>query len=175
MKSPGIPVALVAAVASNAVIGREGQLPWHLSSDLRRFRQLTMGKPLVMGRRTCESIGRALPGRDNIVISSTQCTVHGVQCVSSLEQALALADDCAHRSGAQEIAVIGGARVFSEALPLAHRLYLTEVLATPLGDRWMPTIDFDEWQEVERLEVSAGAQDDHPSCFRVLHRLQLLP
>ena len=171
MAPPSTPVALVAAVASNGVIGREGGLPWRLASDLRRFRQLTMGKPLVMGRGTSESIGRALPGRDNIVICSGHCAVRGVRTAPALAPALALADDCARRSGAQEIAVIGGARVFAEALPLALRLYLTEVMAAPLGDRWMPPIDFGEWREVERIEVAASSSDDHPSRFRVLDRL----
>ncbi len=170
MSLPAIPVALVAAMASNRVIGNRGKLPWHLASDLRRFRRLTMAKPLVMGRGTCESIGRALPGRDNIVICSRRCAVRGVRCAPSLEQALELATDSARRSAALEIAVIGGARVFEEALPLSHRIYLTEVLSSPPGDRWMPHIDFDRWCEVERSAQDAGDGDDHPSLFRVFER-----
>ena len=182
MREPAIPVALVAAMASNRVIGNVAEMasngvignwrgmPWHLASDLRRFRRLTKGKPLVMGRVTCESIGRALPGRDNIVICSRHCAVRGVVCAPSLARALELATDSARRSGAREIAVIGGVRVFEEALPLARRLYLTEVLAVPDGNRWMPPIDFEQWHELKRYERDAGVGDDHPSRFRAFER-----
>ena len=137
-------VSLIAAVARNRVIGVEDRLPWHLPADLRRFRTLTWGKPVVMGRLTHESIGRPLPGRRNIVITRAGPVMEGCERAGSLEDALALAGP------APETVVIGGARCYREALPHCRRMYLTRIDADFAGDAWFPEWDPAEWAERER-------------------------
>ncbi len=145
-------VSLLVAVARNGVIGRNNALPWHLPDDLKRFKALTMGHAIVMGRKTYESIGKALPGRDNIVVSrQTGYVAAGCRVVRSMEAALAAAD------GAGPIYVIGGAEIFALALPLATRLDVTEIDADVEGDVLFPEYDRGEWREVSR-EPGAGAQ-----------------
>ncbi|MCS6771433.1 MAG: dihydrofolate reductase [Kiritimatiellae bacterium] len=147
-------VSIVAAVAENGVIGREGRLPWRLPAELRRFRALTMGHPVIMGRRTWESLGRPLAGRRNIVISRTPgFQVSGAEIVPSLEAALNLARD------ADEVFVIGGARLFAEALPRADRLYLTVVHTRPDGDVFFPSWDPAEWIEISRETYPADREN----------------
>ena len=160
IERPKIPIVLVVAVARNRVIGRAGQLPWRLKSDLRRFRALTMGKPVVMGRKTFESIGKPLDDRDNIVISR-RADFHpaGVLPASSLNEALRIAEECAERRGASEICVIGGGGVFAATLPLAERLYLTEVDDRPEGDVFFPEISPAEWEETGREPLLRSAED----------------
>lgn len=156
-------VNIVVAMADNGVIGRDGGLPWHLPGDLRRFREVTMGHPLVMGRRTHESIGRVLPGRLNIVISrDPSCAAAGCVVVPTLQAALAAAGD------AREIMVVGGAAVYAAALPLAGRLFITEVHATVTGDVRFPACDRREWREVAR-EPHVG-EGEHDYSFVVLER-----
>ena len=129
-------VALIVAVAENGVIGRGGALPWRLPSDLRRFRRLTLGKPMIMGRKTYQSIGRPLDGRESIVLSGRRERYPaGVHVAASIKEALALAAQLAGARGVEEVAVIGGAEVFAAALPFAERIYLTLVHAKPAGDR----------------------------------------
>jgi dihydrofolate reductase len=153
-------VTLIIAVADNNVIGRDGGLPWHLRSDLQRFRTLTMGKPLVMGRRTYRSIGKPLPGRTNIVVSrDPSFAVAGVVVASSLAAAIEVARGDALRRGS-DIMVIGGADIFAQALPLAHRLELTRVHLRPPGDVLLPDFAAAEWHEVARRAVSPGPHDD---------------
>ena len=166
------PLSLVVAVAENNVIGRDQQLPWHLSSDLKRFRALTWGKPLVMGRRTFQSIGKALPGRISVVISADPAYVppEDVIKAADLTQALARAEEAADTLGAGEIMVIGGARVFAETLPLAHTLELTVVHASPEGDVFFPPYDADAWREVAREGPLQGPKDDMPFSYVTLKR-----
>jgi dihydrofolate reductase len=157
-----IPVAAIVAAADNDVIGRNNALPWDLPGDLAYFRRRTLGKPILMGRRTYESIGRPLPGRSNIVISrNTRFAPEGVRVVDSMDAALDLAQDIALIDGSEELVVIGGAQIYSLALPLARRLYLTRVHALPAGDAHLPPIDWSEWREEEREEIAAEA--DRPA------------
>lgn len=171
MSSP-LPLALVVAVAENGVIGRAGTLPWHLSSDLKRFRSLTWGKPLIMGRRTYESIGKPLPGRISIVLSSDGALElpEGVVKVPDLPAALAAAERAAATLGASEAMVIGGDRVFAETLPLARVLHLTLVHAQPEGDVRFPDFDRDAWRETGREGPQQGPKDDYPFTYVTLER-----
>ena len=138
-------IYLVAAVAANGVIGRHGQLPWHLPEDLRYFKRLTLGHPIIMGRRTWESLGRPLPGRENIVVTRTAgYEAPGAAIASSLDAALAL---CA---GEPVVFVIGGQRLFAEALPIAAGLVLTEIHRDYEGDTWFPAYERSQWRETQR-------------------------
>ncbi len=164
-------LSLIVAVARNGVIGRNNALPWHLPEDLRYFKQVTMGKPIVMGRKTFESIGRPLPGRTNIVVTRRDdYAPEGVQLVASLEQAMALAGDIALIDGVEELMVIGGAEIYAAALPLARRLYITEVDADVEGDTYLPPVDWEEWQEVSRQRHAAGGGNPYPYSFVVYER-----
>ena len=147
-------------MAENRVIGRDGGLPWRLPADLARFRALTMGKPIIMGRRTHESIGRVLDGRHNIVLSRHRgFQVPGCTVAPSLEAALEAASSTA------EIAVIGGASIFAEALPLATRMYLTLVHASIDGDVRFPEIESGAWKEISRAERDADARNPYDLSF----------
>ena len=153
-------IVLVAAVGENNVIGRAGQLPWRLKSDLKHFRALTIGKPVIMGRKTYESIGKPLTGRTNIVITrDAKYSAPGIVIAPSFERALALARHDAVKRGAGEIMVIGGSDVFVEAMPLADRLEITDVHASPEGDVYFPPIDPKRWREDKREERDAGPDD----------------
>lgn len=148
-------LTLIVARADNGVIGRDGGLPWHIPADLRHFKRLTVGKPVVMGRRTFESIGKPLTGRHNIVMTrSRDWTAEGVTVVPNLAEAVAAAG---FQQGARpdEIMIIGGVTVFAEALPSARRVYLTEVHAAPDGDTVLPAFDPAVWREKSR--------EDHPA------------
>lgn len=143
--------ALIVAAARNGVIGRDNGLPWHLPADLKHFRAVTLGKPVIMGRKTFQSIGRPLPGRDNIVISHARSwTADGITIVPTLEAALTAARTAASARGASEAMIIGGAQIYALALPLADRVYLTEIDLSPSGDTHFPAIDPKLWQEVSR-------------------------
>ncbi len=152
------PIALVVAAARNGVIGADNQLPWRLPGDLRHFKAVTMGKPVVMGRKTFDSIGRALPGRLNIVITrDTQYAVpDGVELAHSLDVALQRADAAAQTSGAAEIAVIGGADIYRQTLPLATTVYLTRVELDVAGDAFFPALDARQWQCVASEAQAEG-------------------
>lgn len=167
MRVPAL--VLVAAVAEGGLIGRGNALPWRLSSDLRHFRALTLGRPVVMGRRTYASIGRPLPGRTTIVVTrDAQFAVPGAVVAGSLEAALAVARGDALRRGAAEIMVVGGGELYAQALPLADRLEITEVrvhLAPRAGDVVFPAIDPAHWQEIARREVPAGPGDEAAMAF----------
>jgi dihydrofolate reductase len=153
------------------VIGRNGQLAWHLPDDLRHFKTVTMGKPILMGRHTFESIGRALPGRRNLVLSSSApavpvaAAVNGVEWVSSLDQALIL---CAE---APELCVIGGAVVFTMALPRASRIHLTRVHADIDGDVHFPALNESEWRETQRVEHLPDERHAYAMSFITLQRV----
>jgi dihydrofolate reductase len=147
-------IALIAAMSENRVIGREQRLPWHLSADLKRFRQLTLGKPILMGRKTHESIGKPLPGRENLVLSRDPgYQAAGCMVVHSLSEALAAAGD------APELMIVGGATLYREFLPEAHRLYLTLIHQTFSGNAFFPDIDWEDWRETARKTV-----DDDTQC-----------
>lgn len=138
-------LTLVAAMAANRVIGIDNQLPWHLPEDLKHFKAVTLGKPVIMGRKTYDSIGRPLPGRRNIVVTRQHgWSAAGVEVAHSLEAALALVQE------ADTACVIGGAELYRQALPLAHRLELTEIAESYQGDAHFPAFSADEWREVQR-------------------------
>jgi len=158
-KTAGLPVALIVARADNGVIGREGGLPWHLSGDLKFFKAQTLGKPVVMGRKTWQSIGRPLPGRPNLVVTRDAAfRPDGAEVFADVETALDRAQALAADSGAGEVMVIGGGQIYAETLPLATRVYLTEVHASPDGDTRFPALDPAAWVEARReAPVSGGA------------------
>jgi dihydrofolate reductase len=152
-------------MASNGVIGRGNAMPWHLPADLRRFKALTLGKPILMGRKTYESIGRALPGRDNLVLTRARdWHAEGVTVVHSVAEALQRA------AASAELAVIGGAEVYRLALPFATRIYLTQVLAEVEGDTVVPQFSPGEWREVERSEYAADERHAYAMKFVTLER-----
>jgi dihydrofolate reductase len=158
------PVSLIVAVSRNGVIGRENALPWRLPADLARFKALTLGKAVVMGRKTFESIGRPLPGRRNIVLSRSRADLAGVDVVTEFDAALAATDP------AQELMVIGGAAVYRAALPFATRLYITVVEEQIEGDTLFPALDERAWLEIERLEHPADERNPYAMTFRTLVR-----
>ncbi len=169
-------LTLVVAAAENGVIGLGGRLPWRIPSDLRLFRRLTMGKPVIMGRKTFESIGKPLDGRDNIVMTRDPAfQAEGVIVKPTLAAAIAEAEALAIARGTQEIMVIGGAEVFREALPQAQRLYLTRVHGSPHGDTFLPAISLDEWHEVSREALPRGPMDEFPCTLLVLERQPVSP
>ncbi len=153
-------IVFVVAVAENGVIGRRGALPWRLKSDLKHFRALTMGKPVLMGRKTWDSIGRPLPGRTNIVVTRDAAFTAGGAIVAALAPALEVARGDALRRGADAIAVIGGGDIYAALLPLATRLEITRVHARPEGDTVFPPIDPAQWREAARRECPAGPDDE---------------
>jgi dihydrofolate reductase len=156
-----IPIILVAAVADNGVIGQEGGLPWRLKSDMAHFRAVTMGKPVVMGRKTYTSIGGPLKGRSNIVVSRDRSfAVPGVLVAASLAAALDVARGDALRRGADAIAVIGGADLYAQCMGLADSLLITHVHLRPTGETRFPAIDAATWRAVGQTEHVAGPGDD---------------
>jgi dihydrofolate reductase len=162
------PVALVliAAIAENGVIGRDNAMPWRLKSDLRRFRALTLGKPVVMGRKTFLSIGKPLDGRTNIVVSRDRnFSAPGAVVAANLEAALGAARGDALRRGAEAIIVIGGADIYAQTLPIADRLVVTLVKARPDGHVRFPAIDPQAWREIERSDHPAGPGDSASFAF----------
>ncbi len=155
-----VAIVQVVAVSLNGVIGANGDMPWSLPSDLKRFKQITMGKPVVMGRKTFESIGRPLPGRANIVISrSASYKVDGVHVVSSIDDALELATRLAKDTGAEEVCVIGGGEIYLQTLERTTRIYMTRVMAEMAGDTTYPALSLDEWEEVAREHHQEGPKD----------------
>lgn len=164
-------IALVAAVARNGVIGRDNDLPWRLSSDLRHFRRLTMGRPILMGRRTFQSIGKPLDGRTNIVITRDPAfAVEGVEVAASLAAALQLGRAIAIRDGVDAVMVTGGGQIYAEAMPCADVLHLTEVDLAPEGAVHFPAIDPSVWQETDRVPGEPGPRDDAGFAFVTYRR-----
>lgn len=165
-------VSFVVAVAENGVIGRNGRLPWRMPTDMKRFRSLTLGKPVIMGRKTFESLRRPLDGRDNIVVTRQAgfAAAPGVHVAPGIHEALALARRLALARGAGEIAVIGGAEIFRAALPFADRIYLTIVRGSPEGDTCLEPFDPGVWQESARESLPQTADDQFPADFVVLNR-----
>lgn len=167
-----IPLAIVVAVAKNGVIGRGNDLPWRIPSDLKRFKQVTLGKPVIMGRKTWDSLPRKpLPGRANFVVSRTAGHLEGAAVCDTPEKALQTAREAALASGAGEVCLIGGAALYAALLPRVVRLYLTEVDLEPEGDTHFPPLDPDHWREVSAERVQAGEGDDAGFVLRVLERV----
>jgi len=158
-------ISIIAAMDIKGVIGLEGDLPWHLSADLKRFKEMTMGKPLIMGRKTHESIGRPLPGRKNIVLTQSQeFKAEGCTVVHSLEEALFAAGEV------DEVMIMGGSGIYHQSLNRANRLYITEVHADVSGDVYFPEFDIGEWVEIEREDHSADDKNDFDYSFVVMER-----
>ncbi len=159
-------LSAVFAASDNDVIGLDNALPWHLPAELAYFKRITMGKPILMGRRTYQSIGRPLPGRRNIVMSRSGFTAPGVETVASVDEALRLVD------GEPELANIGGAEVLRAALPRTGRIYLTRVHGTFEGDTFLPPLPPDQWQEVSRDARAADERNPYAMTFLVLERVR---
>ena len=158
-------ISIIVAMDKKGVIGRNNALPWHLSDDLKNFKKLTMGKPIIMGRKTHDSIGKPLPGRKNIIITRNKnYTAQGCQVYHTLDEALSLCAD------EEEVIIIGGRDIYELALPHAHRIYLTEVHADVEGDVYFPDIDRVEWDEIERIPFEADDKNDYPFSCLILEK-----
>ena len=160
MKDADVNIALIVAMDQNRIIGRDGDLPWRLSNDLRHFKKLTMGSPMLMGRKTWESLPGALPGRRNIVLTrNPDYITDGGEVVTSVAAAI---DGCAH---GETLFVIGGAQLYEQTLGLAARLFVTRVNAEVEGDTRFPTVSWDEWREVAREAHPADVKNEYPHEF----------
>lgn len=161
-----IDLVFVVAVSENGVIGREGDMPWQLSTDLKRFKALTMGRPVVMGRKTFRSIGKPLPGRENIVITRDRdFAADGVHVAASVDAAIALASGFARRDGMAEVAVIGGGEIYRQLMDRADILHVTHVEAVLEGDTRFPDIDPDIWESGAEERIPEGPRDTYPTRF----------
>lgn len=170
-----IDLVFVVAVSENGVIGREGDMPWQLSTDLKRFKALTLGRPVVMGRKTFRSIGRALPGRENIVITRDPAfSAEGVHVVASVEAALDLASEFARRDGMTEVAVIGGGEIYRQLMDRVDILHVTHVEAVLEGDTRFPEIDPAIWESGPEERIPEGPKDTYPTRF-ITYRRRNLP
>ncbi len=164
-------IALVVAVAENGVIGSNGKLPWRISDDLKWFKKTTKGKPLVMGRKTFESLPGALPGRDNIVITrSSSWSAPGAIRAGGVDEALNIAAQYAKARGSDEICVIGGAEIYRQAINQAERIYLTRVRARVEGDAHFPQLSSADWEENRAGCGEAGPKNDYSCSFFILDR-----
>lgn len=162
------PVALIWAMAENRVIGIDNKMPWYLPKDLQFFKQCTWAKPVIMGRKTHESIGRPLPGRTNIIITRNQdFTAKGCKVVHSLEAALELADQCCLIDGGEEIIIMGGAEIYQQSMAHADKLYITKVHANVEGDAYFPEYDENQWQEVSHQECKKEGTGEYDYGFYV--------
>ncbi len=159
-------ISLIVAMANNRAIGLHNKMPWHLSSDLKKFKQITMGSPILMGRKTFESIGRPLPGRTNIIVSrNSEYTQSGCVVFNSIKEAIASCQQY------DEIFVIGGAKFYEAMLPVADKLYLTQINKTFDADTFFPVINRDEWSEIAREDISDDPSVDFSYSFITLERL----
>ncbi|MFN4169892.1 MAG: dihydrofolate reductase [Pannonibacter phragmitetus] len=162
---------IVSAVAENGVIGADNAMPWRLPSDLKHFKALTLGKPVVMGRKTFESLGKPLPGRPHVVISRQPIELpEGVHLVQSLESALELAAKLAAESGAEEVMIIGGGQIYAQAMAHADRLELTRVHATPEGDTVFPAFSTGQWELVAERAAERSDKDSANVTFQTYRR-----
>ena len=159
-------VSIIVAIAENGVIGDKNALLWNIKEDMRRFRTTTTGHPVIMGRKTFESIGRPLPKRTNVVITRGDTSFEGCEVAHSLEEAIAMFPD------EEEVFIIGGAQIYAQALPLADRLYLTIVHRDYEGDTSFPEIDYSEWREISRQEFERGEEYNNPFTFIDLERIK---
>lgn len=162
-------ISLIVAMDRNRVIGTDNRLPWHLPADLKHFRALTIGKPVLMGRKTYQSIGKPLAKRENIVLSrQLDFVAPGCQVVRSIEEAMALV----RTQGAEELMVIGGAQLYVAMLPLADRLYITEIDTAVAGDARFPPIDPSQWHEIARQQHPADAHNPYNYNFLTLEKIE---
>ena len=166
-----LPVSIIVAVAENGVIGMDGGMPWRLSSDMKRFKAVTMGNPVIMGRKTFESFPRALPGRHNIVITRNPALVLDDAVVSiSLDDALEAAQKWGAENNSREVFILGGGEIYRQSMDLTDRLYVTEVEANPDGDTEFPAIDPNIWQINRQERLPAGSKDSAATRFVVYER-----
>lgn len=166
-----VDVSFVVAVSDNGIIGREGDMPWRLSTDLKRFKALTLGRPVVMGRKTFQSIGKPLPGRENIVVTrDAGFRPEGVHVLDSIAAAMDLAADFARRSGVNEVAVIGGGQIYAQTLDRATILHVTHVEKDLDGDTRFPPIDPAIWVSGDEEHVPEGPKDSYPTRFVTYRR-----
>ncbi len=164
-------LSLIVAMAQNRVIGRGNDLPWRLPADLKYFKSTTMGKPLIMGRNTHESIGRALPGRANIVVTRNKTLkFEGCEVVHSLADAIERASSACAASGSDETFIIGGAQLYQQAIEVADRLYLTQVQAQVDGDTWFPEFDWSQWVLLQQTDFLADDANTYDYSFLLLER-----
>jgi dihydrofolate reductase len=166
-----LPLSLIAALAENRVIGVDNSMPWHLPGDFKHFKATTLGKPIIMGRKTWDSLGRPLPGRLNLVVTRQQdLQLEGAEVFTSLDAAVHRAEEWAREQGVSEVMLIGGAQLYGQALEHADRLYLTRVALSPEGDAWFPAFDESQWTLVSNTENPA--LDDKPAySFEVWERI----
>ena len=161
-QTDSLPVAIVVAVANNGVIGRGNALPWDLPDDLQHFKRTTMGRPIIMGRKTFESIGRPLPGRLNIILTRDNAwQAPGVSVATSMQHAIDIAEDQALIDGADSVIVIGGAEIYFQALPFTSRVFLTRVHGDVQGDAFFDLDQLVDWREVSRVDKPAGTRNSH--------------
>ena len=164
-------ISIVVAMARNGIIGRDGDMPWRLSADLKRFKALTLGKPIIMGRKTFESIGKALPGRTNIIVTRNRdWQVQGTVPVANFDQAISLAVECP--GGDEEICIVGGGEIYRQALDQADILHVTHVDAEPEGDTRFPQIDSAAWTLVSDEHIPLGEKDSAATRYAVYKRSQ---
>ena len=157
-----LPLSLIAALGENRVIGIDNSMPWHLPGDFKYFKATTLGRPIIMGRKTWDSLGRPLPGRLNIVVSrQAGLQLDGAEVYPSLESAVVRAQEWANQQGVDEVMLIGGAQLYAQGMAQADRLYLTRVALSPEGDAWFPEFDLTQWKLVSNIENPAV--DDKPA------------
>jgi len=166
-----VSITLIAAVAENGVIGRDGDMPWRLPSDLKRFKAATMGKPVIMGRKTLEAIGKPLAGRENIIVTRRdRLDQEGVFVAGSLEDAIAHGRRRALALGVDAVMIAGGGEIYRQAMALADRLLITRVLARPQGDAYFPEIDETVWNMVETFPIETGPKDSAGLAQQIYER-----
>lgn len=167
-----IKIVIIVAVSENGIIGRDGDMPWKLSTDLKRFKALSMGKPLVMGRKTFESVGsKPLPGRPHIIVSRSRgFDMPGVESAASLEDALERAKIIARETGVDEVCVVGGGEIYRQAMGLADLLHVTHVETAVDGDTSFPQIDPQMFEVIEETSVPAGEKDNYPTRYAIYRR-----
>jgi dihydrofolate reductase len=162
---------IVVAAARNGIIGRDGDMPWRLSTDLKRFKAMTLGKPVIMGRKTYDTLGKPLPGRPHVVISRHAAIEHpDVRMAQSLHGAIDIAEELAREKGENEICILGGGQIYAQAIGIADRMCVTHVEAIVEGDTSFPAIDPAVWQAGETIDVPAGEKDSYPTRFVVYDR-----
>ena len=163
--------SMIVAMAENRAIGINNKLPWYLPNDLKYFKQVTMGKPILMGRKTFESIGKPLPGRTNIVMTRNEnWSAEGVKVVHSLDQAFDMGESVCEIDGQSEVMIIGGDQIYQMSLPEIDRIYLTKVHAELKGDAFFPEVDWREWKELAREDFKAEGPNPYDYSFIVLER-----
>ena len=167
----GIEFSIVVAIAGNNVIGNQGGMPWRLSTDLKRFKQLTMGKPMIMGRKTFDAIGKALPGRSSIVVTRDDgWQAEGAVPVQSLETAMTLGREIARSMAVNEVCIVGGGDIYRQALQVVDTLHVTRVEAVPEGDTVFPVIDANVWNKISETPVPFGEKDSAATRYIIYKR-----